>query len=205
MDIITDLSKLNSYITQTGKTYASAGRRVHIAVVSALWHVSKSGDVRPLNKVFEFLRSNDQQAVKMYIRRAQIINGLNGKAPDGLSNDVINEALSVGQVLGFKQGEFIVVNGHNTEQAKGLLKLVETRFINPDGKTDRYVLDRNNFAETRILGNVELLKELERLTGKIDKEMDNIQITADAKVKDFFHEIHGKTESLLQQYTLDNG
>src|SRR5690606_34916737 len=67
---------LATFISAAVSAYQSAGEQMHIAAISAIHNTATSGDVTLLNVVYEGLRSNDQQALKLYIRRATIVSGL---------------------------------------------------------------------------------------------------------------------------------
>jgi hypothetical protein len=204
MDIIKDASKLNQYISATLKAYGEAGRKAHIAVISCLWHVSTHGDVRPLNAFFAGLRTNDQQAVRLYVRRCQIINGLGGKDINkAMPSDVLNSAAEAGAILSFSKSEFHVVKNPNTDQAKIMVGLCETRFINPDGKKDMYVLDRNNFAEVATIGDTDLLKRVKALKTQLTTT-DTRDVHVSDKVRDLIVDFADKAEAMLSQFNLAN-
>lgn len=154
---IIPLKSMKAFVTEALKTYTNAGTMIHIAVVSGIYHAAKTGDPVHINRVFSGLRSNDQQAVRLYIRRISAICGLDGGDPEGLPAEKVNQAVRDGSVLAYEKGEFRVIVGHDTDQAKRLAKLCQSRFISPDGKRDRMVLDRNNFAEVKTLGDQEAL------------------------------------------------
>ena len=205
IEIITDGEKLGKYVAESTKMYATAGNRIHIALVSALWFAAKHGYVQYLNQVYQALRSNDKTAVKLYIRRAHAIVGLEGENPDGLDSAIILAAVEAGTVLKLTKDEFSVVAGHNTKQAQALAKLCEERFIDPDGEVDHKVLERNNFAEVKTLGDGEALAQLIKLAKSFEDSTDTRKVTVTNPVKEFLASIKDKAEAMAGQLSLSNG
>lgn len=210
--IISDGKKLSAYIQSTLKGYKTYGARVHIAVVSALAFAAATGQNAMLNQVYEGLRSNDQTAMKLFIRRAHVINGmvLGGAdflkaTPDGLEAEVIVGFASVGAVVELSKGQFSVVRGHNTPEAAGLAKLLHERLINPDGEIDRQVLDRNNFAEVKTLGDTQVLEQLIKLATSIESDSDTKRVAVTKPIRDFLLSLKDKAETMLGQTTLSQG
>lgn len=201
--IINDGAALGKRINQTLKMYASAGNRIHTDFVSALWHVAKHGNAFYLNRIYSALRSNDQQAARLYLRRAAAIVGLEGANPDGLDAEIIKAAVEKGSVVKITKDEIVVVNGHTSEQAKMLAVLCEERFINPDGETDKRLLDRNNFAEIKTLGDTQVLENLLRIVKQVeDGSTDNRTVQVSQFVTDFLKEIRDKAEVIKSQLSL---
>lgn len=206
VEIITDGAALNTRITATIKMYSSAGAHIHVDFVSALWHAAKHGNPFYLNRVYAALRPNDQQAAKLYIKRAHAIVGLEGENPDGLDAEVIKAAVDAGAVVKLEKDEFDVIAGHNTKQAQLLAALCIERFIDPDGETDHKLLDRNNFAEIKTLGDVQVLDNLIKLAKQIDDgNTDTRKVTVTDAVKGWLQEIRDKAEALKGQVTLSEG
>lgn len=174
MELIQDGKKLNSYIDASLKVYKTAGARIHLAIVSALFLAAATGQNAYLNRIYPALRSNDQQAMKLFIRRAQIINGmiLGGAGamatPEGLSSEEVVAFAAAGEVVQLVKGEFIVVKGHTTDEAKSLASLVINRLAKPDGEVDKAVLERNNFAEVKTLGDTQVLDALLKLAKEVE-------------------------------------
>ena len=196
---IVEASKLSNYITTALKQYTTAGTKIHVAVVSAIHVAATSGNPGLLNRVYHALRSNDQQAVKLYIRRTNTLVGTEGKDFDGWSTEDINEAHANGSVLTFKNGGFAIVEGrgHTSKQAKAMADLCSYRLINPDGKTDRRVLDRNNFTEVKTLTDEDILKAVIRAASTEDSDRRQIKLTP--KVRKMMDDIASRVESTLEQ------
>lgn len=201
--IITDAAALGKSITSTLKTYASVGTRLHVLVVSALYHAAKHGDPIHLNRIYAGLRTNDQTAVRMYIRRAHAIIGMDGASIDGLDTEVLQAAVEAGTVLAFHKGEFSVVAGA-TEPRKVLVDLCESRFINPDGETDRMVFDRNNFSEVKTLGDQQVLDQLIKLADSLTPT-EKRKVNVSEPIKTFLAAIKDKAEAYKTQGTLAQG
>lgn len=211
--LITDTAKLTAYITSTMKTYKSNGERVHVAFVSALYHAATTGQNALLNRVYSQLRSNDQSAVKLFVRRAHIINGMilagaNDPAkatPEGLETEALVALHLQGQVLDIVKGEFVVTNGHTSAQAKGLAKLCTDRFAEPDGEIDRLILDRNNFAEVKTLGDAQVLEQLIKLAKSIEGSTETKRVNVSQNIIDMMTGLKDKAETMLGQLTLAKG
>lgn len=169
-NIIQDAKKLGEFIDSTLTDYKSVRVRLHVAIISAIWHTAKHGNPALLQRVYDGLAANDQAAVKLFLRRISAIVGLNDpktavsklEEPDMKEHEVILAAINRGKLVDFKQGSFVVVNGHTSDQAKMFAALMSDRFINPDGKRDHMVLERDNFAETRTLGDAQVIDQLLR-------------------------------------------
>lgn len=204
-EIIQDGDKLSASIGSVLKLYTQTFEKLHIAVVSAIWHACKTGDAVYMNRIYPNLNSNDQQALRSYVRRIHAINGLDGEAPDGLNADLVNAAVLEGSVFGFAKGQFSIVHGHTSEQAQSMLKLVEERFINPDGKTDKMVFERNNFAEVKLLGDVDLIEALIKKTKEADADTETRKSTVSASTKEFLAGIRDMLTIRKNQLTLSDG
>lgn len=185
------------------KAYKSVGERLHAVIVSSIWHACTHGDPSILNFVYTGLRSNDQTAVKMYIRRAMIINGRpKGDSPEKLTTEEINQALLQGSVFGYEKGQFTVIAGHTSDEAKGLRSLCEKRFINPDGETDRMVFDRNNFAEVKTLDDQAVLSKLAQVIKETEKETDTRKVAISASTQKLLKDLKTKVATQLNQHEL---
>lgn len=205
LSIITDGSALGKRIQSTVKMYLSAGARIHLDVVSAIWHAAKHGNPHYLNTIFPALRPNDAAAVKLYIRRAHALVGLEGEEPNGKDMEVIQAAIEAGSVLELNKGVFKVVAGHNTKQAAMLAELCETRFINPDGEIDKHVLDRNNVQQVTELGDADVLKRMITLANSIEGDTDRRRVKVSDPVRKFIEQMRDKAEALKGQVTLSAG
>lgn len=171
MEIIRDSKKLNAFIQSTMRMYASSGERIHCAVVSAMFQTAApdSGNPKPLTVIYHGLRSNDQTALKNFIRRVHIAVGLGldhvpEKDEHGnlFPQTYFNQAVTEGAVFDFKDKEFNILPGR-MKQRKALCDLVE-KLAEPDEKKGwRKVLDRNNFAELRIFGDEQVFEGIARL------------------------------------------
>lgn len=183
MSIITKTKELTTAVAAFAISYKEVQEQAHVIAVSAIWHVAKFGDVTNLNRLNAVLSSNDQTALKMYLRRIQTVNGLvlggDNVSPEGLPSEVLNQKLEAGAIVTFKKGEYVVVKGHTSDAATNLVGLCETRFITPDGKEDKKVFERNNFAEQKTFGDVEVLDTLAKqitqaLAPSTEKRVNNL-------------------------------
>lgn len=207
--LITDGKALGKYITSTMKGYQSYGARVHIAVVSALAFAAVTGQNGFINTIYEGLRSNDQQAVKLFIRRASAINGmvLDGEdftkaTPDGQPAEYITAMVAKGSFLELSKGVFSVTRGHTSPEAQAFVKLLDLRLASPDGELDRAVLDRNNFAEVKNLGDAEALAGLLKALKAVDTDSDKTTVTVSDTIRAKFAEMRTMAENLAAQVGL---
>lgn len=213
MELIQDGKKLNAYIDATLKTYTNVGARVHLAVASALFLAASTGQNGFLNRIYPALRSNDQQAMKLFIRRAHAINGLvlgggdfKTVTPDGLPSEVVVAAVATGSVVDLVKGEFIVTKGHTSDEAKALANLVINRLAKPDGDIDKAVLDRNNFAEVKTLGDTQVLDALIKLAKEVEGgTTDKKNVAVSDHITKFLKGIKDSAETMKQQLTLAKG
>lgn len=210
MELIQDGKKLNTLIDATLKSYKTVGERIHIVVASALFLAATTGQNAYLNKIYPALRSNDQQAMKLFIRRAHIINGLvlagsdfNTATPDGLASSVVVEAAARGAVVDLVKGEFVVTKGHTSDEAKALANLVINRLAKPDGEIDKAVLERNNFAEVKTLGDAQVLDAILKLAKEVTGgNTDKKTVAVSDHITKFLTEMADKAKTMKQQLEL---
>lgn len=201
--IIKDADKLCAEIEKTRKAYESVGTKVHRDVVSAVYVAATTGNTVPINKIYGLLRSNDQQAVKLWVRRIQIINGISPDFnPDDapMHSDFIQAALADGSVLTLKKNEFTIVQGPNTQAATDMANLLVNRMINPDGKRDFRVLSRNNFAETKTLGDTDVLSALMKAAKAESSDKKEYHISD--PVSKLLEEVYTRAETMKNQIEL---
>lgn len=201
---------LAAYVTTALSEYKSSGEKMHVAIISALHNTATSGDVTLLNRINDELRSNDKQALRLYVRRAAIVTGLvltNGpKTVDVLDTASMEKMLSEGQVIGYSKGKFVCSKNPGTEAAKTLAKLCSERFINPDGENDKMVFERNNFAEHKTLGDAEVLKSvLKTINEAVNNSSDKKTFTLSAAVRNRLEKIRDMLQVNHNQATLDQG
>lgn len=201
--LITNTTELGKSITSALKTYASVGLRLHVLTISALHHAAVHGDPIYINRIYAGLRTNDQTALRMFIRRSHAIVGLDGGAVDGLDSDVLNAAIEAGTVLTFTKGEFSVAPGA-TEARKVFAELCSKRFLNPDGETDRHIFDRNNLSEVKTLGDTQVLDQLIKLADSLTPT-EKRKVNVSDSVRAFLASIKDKAEAYKTQGTLAQG
>lgn len=205
--LITDGAKLQEFVTSTIKAYGKVQVDLHVAVISAIAAVCRHGNPAELNRIYDALNSNDQTALKLYVRRITVANGLSmaghpKEAIDGIPSEVAAEMLTKGSVIGFSKGAFAVVNGHTSEQAIRMLDLCEQRFINPDGETDRYVFERNNFAEIKTFGDEETLKRIVKIIKETEGSSDTKVFNLTEGTKKYLTELKDAIGQRLSQLSL---
>lgn len=203
-------SGLAAYVTTALAEYKSSGEKMHVAIISALHNTATSGDVTLLNRINDELRSNDKAALRLYIRRASIVTGLvltNGpKDVDKLDTASMEKMLSEGGVIGFAKGKFTCSKNPGTAAAKALATLCATRFINPDGETDKMVFERNNFAEHKTLNDADVLKAvLKPVKEALANTTDNKTYSLSEAVAKKLRQIETMLTVGHNQATLDKG
>ena len=198
MEIIKS-DKLATYIATFIKEYKASGRKAHVAIVSALAHVCEHNNTTPLNDIYDALRSNDQQAMRLYIRRVFAIMGLDGDLPDGKSADVVQAAVERGAIVSFSKGKFSPTKDPSSAESQALFKALTERFINPDGEKDRYALARNNFAEVRTLGDRDYLKKVIKLVNEMSTDTDTRKSDVTDPVLALMSEFKDKSQAMLDQ------
>lgn len=201
---------LAAFVSNAIDKYRSSGEEMHIAIVSAIYNTATSGDVTLLNRINENLRSNDQQALRLYVRRISIANGLvltNGPADvEVLDTASMEKMLKEGGIFGYSKGKFTCLKNPATAAAKSLATLCEKRFVNPDGKRDRFVFERNNFAEHKILGDAEVLKSvLKTINEALNNSTENKTFNLSSAIKDRLTKVRDMLEVNHKQATLNEG
>lgn len=201
---------LAAYISNAIEEYKSSGEKMHVAIVSAIHNTATSGDVTLLNRINENLRSNDQQALRLYIRRISIANGLvltNGPASvDVLDTASMEKMLAEGGVIGYSKKAYTCIKNPSTEAAKSLAKLCASRFINPDGERDKFVFERNNFAEHKILGDAEVLKSvLKTINEALNNATEHKTFQLSEPIKTRLTKVRDMLTINHKQATLDQG
>lgn len=201
LSIISDTKNLKRRVKEVMARYQSVGTQVHQLVVSALHHAATTGQPAPLNAIHEHLRPNDQQALKLFIRRASAMNANNGQNPDGLPADAIQLLVDDGSFLTYTKGEYKVTHGHTSERSVAFAKLCEDKLINPDGKDVRFVLDTNNVVETKMLGDADILKKIVELKRQL-KSGERKVVSISPKVEEFVIKTSEQAEQMLKQTQL---
>lgn len=200
--IITDKDKLTAFASRAIAAYSSSGPMIHTAFVSALWHTAQHGNPAILQRIYNALRPNDQNAVRLYLRRVSAIVGLEGEDPDGQATEVVQGAIAAGKMLDIKQGSFVVIQGHTTKIAKEWAKLCVERLVKPDGETDKMLLDRNSFAEVRTLADTDILKRIVAAATNIESS-GNRKVTVSDATKKLLGKIVDLVEPRLNQLNLN--
>ena len=201
---------LASFVTEAIAAYKSSGEKMHIAVVSALHNQATSGDTTLINRIYENLRSNDQQALRLYVGRNAVANGLvltgANESVETLETETKNKMVEVGCILDFKKGKFVTTKNPETDAAKMMAKLLEERFLNPDGKRDKMVFERNNFTEHKLIGDAEVLKNLLKQTNEaLNNTANNKTITLTSTVRARLEKIRDMLTINHNQATLNEG
>lgn len=152
-----------SQLTKAIKALSSARNNAfdhsHVMACSVLAHACMHGDVRPMNLFYSILTVNEQTSLRFWLGHA-IRTG------------------KTGEPLKFSKGEFSVIENTKAERAR-LLKLCETRLINPDGETYKRYYDRNIVKDIQIFGDAELASALKKLLKKATGATDNVKASVD--------------------------
>ncbi len=204
LKLITDGALLDKHITSTLRAYDTVHRNLHVAAVSAIHNLAKSGNPARLQRLYDGLRQNDQTALKLFIRRSNILVGVGGKDIEAMPTEQLNKAAIDGQVISFEKNLFVTAKGHTTPEAKALADLCEKRFINPDGTKDKYVFERNNIAEIKTLGDTEALKAIVQL-GRFLENKENSVTKISSKVRKIIADAIEKAKAMQTQDELKAG
>jgi hypothetical protein len=205
-----DSKKASAFIDETLSLYAEVGERLHVAACVAAWHTFTHRNPALLNRLFAALRSNDQQALKLWLRRVQVTNGLiilglikpDAAIPtkdDGgpLSAEVIEEAEQAGTALGFENKQFAILSD-TTAASNAAADLVAARWFEPDGKRDVKVFVRSNIAEVVTFADVDALQAVMRAV--TPKSTGRREVVLSNKVGDLLTKIRDMVEPTLKQY-----
>lgn len=214
LQIVKDAGKLNQLVNTTMKNYASVGKALHVALVSAIHHTMASGNTDVLTRIHNGLRTNDQAALRNYLRRIHIAAGIGTPVFEtGLDAEVYQAAAAKGAVLNFSKKDgnrFKIINGR-MEQRKFITNLCESHLIKPEvdenGVGWTMFLDRNLFAEQKQFGDADLVKALRQIQKKATGEKDNITSTVSDKARDRMEVFISDMETLADQdlETQDSG
>lgn len=212
------LNQAVSLVISTGKTYRS---RLKVVALATCWHACKYGQTAPMLRLFNSLVSNDQVAFRSFLRRLHIYVGgvLSGaKDPFGLRDEngkpLLKESINIladfGSIFTYAQKDFHVVSVKKdpraTEKRQCAMELLTDKFL-PAGDKDAAFAPffvKNNFAEIRKIGDVEVLEKLKAIArdiGLTDKtpNPDRVQITASEQMKTFFTDVFAQAEALVER------
>lgn len=203
--IIEKVAELKTAIKKTIDAYNENGFDLHVVFVSCLWQAAKHGNTTPLNSFVSGLRTNDATAAKAFIRRSSIINGYvvdgDESTIDGRPAEENNTALAKGSVVTFEKKTWNMIPGWKQNPAsENMVKLIEARFIAPDGEEDKPFLYRNNFAEHKTLGDVEVIKKILSSMALESSEKKTIDVTP--KVKTIIEGMKDQLKQLQSQVSL---
>lgn len=199
---------LNAQVQKAIAAYRKGHQAMHVAAVLCLYHAAVHGQPAPLNLLAKGLVSNDRTALRNYIRRIGIVCGLglkDGNIPTANTVEMNSAAYQKGQFLTYSAKDGVphfgvVRNGDMPEVAnnkKRVAELCETQLMAPAEKSGwMRFLDRNNFAETRVLGDNDALSELARLAKKFTGESssETIKLEISPRIKKFMANILSQTE-----------
>lgn len=208
----------SKYIDETLSLYAEVGERLHNSAVIAFWHAVTHRNPALFNRFHAALRSNDQQALKLWVRRVQVTNGLilhgligafdqiptkdtGGPLPGGQ----IAEAEETGAVLKFENKQFVIVPG-TVDSGKALAHLVASRWFQPSGE-DQKVFVRSNISEINVFPDEAVLAAVLRTldpksTGRREVKMTRKTQELLSKIRDMVQPVYDQFKT---QADLSNG
>ncbi len=208
----------SKYVDETLSLYAEVGERLHNAAVITFWHAVTHRNPALFNRFHAALRSNDQQALKLWVRRVQVTNGLilhgliaaDAQIPTKdtggpLNGATIGEAEETGTVLKFENKQFVIVP-NTVDAGKALAHLVSARWFTPNGD-DVKVFVRSNIAEVNTFADIDALNAVMRTlepksTGRRDVVLSEKTTSLLAKIKGM---VQPMLDQMKSQDELANG
>jgi hypothetical protein len=204
-----DPKKASAYVDETLSLYADVGERIHNAAVITAWHAVTHRNPALFNRFHAALRSNDQQALKLWVRRVQVTNGLilhglidaSAQIPTKdtggpLSGDTIDMAEETGSVLKFENKQFVIV-ANTVDAGKALAHLIEARWFQPQGE-DTKVFVRSNIAEVNTFADADALAAVLRAANP--KSTGRRDVVLNDKTTGLLQKIRDMVEPMLKQY-----
>lgn len=193
--VIKDDAALGRNIQTFTTHYSKAHDEAHAIAVNCLYQAAEHGNPSRLNEFYTVLKTNDQEALRNFIRRVSAVIG----GWDGVRLHTTEEMqvfIKRGSFLKFGNGKFTVVRDADVDTAKAakakMTKLAKV-IINPDGKTWHPFLERSVRAEMRQYGMDELLRGFEALLRRASGDVANVNSRVPKKVlRDLtkFGEVH---------------
>lgn len=204
IDFTDDAAALGKFITETGDLYLTVQERVHEAVIRSILWAAVHGEVTHLNRIYNYLNSNDQQAVKLYVRLYNAELGL-GHRPDIADDPVaISAAVKSATFLKHtsKETDKLKAGWHvltgKAKERKAWVKLINSRLREPDGKKDRMVLARNNFEQANVLNNVKAIQAIVTAANRVLEPSEKTDTSKVSKnVLDFLAKIKSDADTFL--------
>lgn len=206
--IVRDGKALNSLVNRAITAGNKYRELLHQAAVSCLVHAvsNDTGDVRPLNRLFKSLTSNDQQAFRMYVRKATAVVG--GLSIEKLVNKqylepVVQGAVEAGMTLTFSKGEWHVVTteqmGDEAKRRRSKFEALVVRDLAPGNDPWVPFFRPNNFATIKLVGDDDILSKLIDLSKELSKgNTQTKEIKVSAKVKAFIDSVAMKAQNMIE-------
>lgn len=205
---------VNKFVQDAITAYRKGHAAIAEAAVLVTHHAAMHGQPQPMNVLYKALKTNDQTAFRSWLRRTAIALGLglkDGNIPDGNTAEINNGAYENGHIFTYSaQNGFGVVKNADRPNVKDMkiryIQLCETEFLAPkDGSGWTNFADRNNFAERRILGDVEAINEALRVINKfVNPPKDNkttVIKLGDKQLSNFLRETGMKLEGFKETVT----
>ena len=200
--LIKDTKALNKEVSSVLSIYTSSGNRLHTAVCAAMHNAFVGGNPVILSRIFRGLRSNDQVALRQYIRRFHIAVGFGDTAiPGKLDQEVYTSYADLGAVLSFsaKDKGFAMAKDWNKNQ-KTALAFIEKVEACPEGWLK--VFERNNFQDVKTIGDAEVLAAIKTLHKNATEETDRRKLAVSPAVKAMLAKFASMAESMEGQTEL---
>lgn len=204
--IIRDAKKLNAEISAVVKLGATYRTRLHVAMVSAMVHAAEFGQCAPLQRIYDSLTVNDQQAFRgSYIRRVHAaLGGLNWA--EYLDKPVPEEIRKAAETAGAwliasqTDGKTVFKVKSKSDQAaearQNFIGLAEQELINPvlaNGWARFF--DRNNLVEIQVFGNKQVLAGLKTLEGNAAGDSERKEAHVHPDLLGILHDARQKVEA----------
>lgn len=182
--LMTTSAAIGAAVKSWAVSYRRAHEIVHPIFVSAVLMAAKDGNPVHLNHMYKTMTTNDQTAMKLYIRRIQTVLG-GWDAETVKTTEEMTGFHDLGKFLSFKDGEFIVLKNDtspNVKRAKTKMGILAKTIFKPDGKKWKPLGQANNLSEVKTFGDDEFKKGLAQLVKKANGETKNYNSTVDRKL-----------------------
>jgi hypothetical protein len=218
--LITDANVLNNAVSQTLSLYDTVIHRLHVVAVSAIFNavMEDGGNPDVLNRFFRGLRTNDQTALRNYVRRMHMAIGFGlNYVPNGRTQDEYKAAAEHGAVFTFSNGNrekgtaagFKIIRKadlpHVMDNRKAAERLCVEFLINPELRDDpddeektigwTRFMDRNNLAELKRFGDADVVKAIKSINSRLASE--SVEVTASPEMQAFVARIAREAEELM--------
>lgn len=209
--IIRDGKTLNALVAKIIKIGRDYREMLHVGVLSSLYHLAEHGQPAPLNLLYGSLTSNDQTALKQYVRKFHIVLGMSRDKDTAkdipawlagklvLHTEIQKSFHDLGETFKLADKAFSVVTkaqyADAQERRDAFMALCEGKLIDrAEGFPSFYTA--NNFATAKLLGDTEVFKRIKQLVDAFDDPPANTDVKVSAKAQKIIRTAFDQLESL---------